>query len=107
MNIFKNDDINTRYMVPIIASGVIGFIIAEILTHYWKKNNLKEVYIFNRRIHHGEIGILLLTLLLSRGLSPSLLSTFTGLGIGLIKDDIKDISKWFTFKEKEKENEMF
>ncbi|MFB5600692.1 MAG: hypothetical protein ACE5SW_10760 [Nitrososphaeraceae archaeon] len=88
-------------MVPIIASGVIGFIVAEIFTHYWKKNKLSEVYIFNRRIHHGEIGVLLLFLLLSKGLSPSLVSIFTGLGIGLIKDDLKDISQWFTFKKRE------
>jgi hypothetical protein len=87
-------------MVSIIAYGVIGFVISEMITHYWKKNHLAEVYIFNRRIHHGEIGILLLILLLSRGVSPSLISILTGIGVGLIKDDLNDVFKWFTFKKK-------
>jgi hypothetical protein len=30
-------------------------------------------------------------------ISPSIISLITGLGIGLIKDDLGDLNKWFKF----------
>ena len=45
---------------------MLGVTAAEILTSYWNsKHNIvapPKVYVFNRRVHHGEIGALLAVL---------------------------------------------
>lgn len=87
---------------------IIGTTAAEILTSYWHSRHNQfpppKIYFFNRRIHHGEIGILLgLSALFLRGTSnPSAAaaSILTGVGIGLVKDDYLDIMNWFTFAKK-------
>jgi hypothetical protein len=40
---------------------MLGFATAELLLSYWKSryNESPRVYIFGKRIHHGEIGTLL------------------------------------------------
>ena len=87
-------------MIPLIISGIAGFAISEIITYYWKKNHSSEIYIFDRRLHHGELGILLLGILTMGKISPSIISLITGLGIGLIKDDLGDLNKWFKFHKR-------
>ena len=78
----------------------IGVIIAKLLTSSWNsQENPSKVHIFNRRIHHGEIGTLL-------GLSklytkyPIYTGILAGIGSGLVKDDYNDMKEWFTFKKK-------
>jgi hypothetical protein len=87
---------------------IIGTTAAELLTSYWHSRNHPspplKVYLFNRRIHHGEIGALLgLSALFLRGTSnptTSAAAIFTGIGIGLVKDDYLDIMNWFRFTKK-------
>ena len=84
-------------MIPIILSGIIGFAASEIITYYWKKNYFSKVYLFNRRIHHGEIGIMLLCILSMGKFSPLLSSFIIGCSLAFISDDMKDLKKWFKF----------
>ena len=87
---------------------MLGVTAAEILTSYWNsKRNIApppKVYVFNRRVHHGEIGALLaVTSLFLRGTSIPAATTaaiLTGIGIGLVKDDYLDIMEWFRLKKK-------
>ena len=72
-------------MIPLIISAIVGFAISEITMHYWKKKYPSKVYLFERRI--GKI--------------PPMLSSFViGYGLGLIRDDLQDKSKWFKFQKK-------
>ena len=87
-------------MIPLIISAIVGFAISEITMHYWKKYYPSKVYLFERRINHGEIGVILLSIL-SIGKIPPILSSFViGCGLGLIRDDLQDKSKWFKFQKK-------
>ena len=87
---------------------MLGVTAAEILTSYWNsKRNIAappKVYVFNRRVHHGEIGALLaVTSLFLRGTSIPAATTaaiLTGIGIGFVKDDYLDIREWFRLKKK-------
>ena len=87
---------------------ILGITAAEILTSYWSSryrssSHPPKIYAFNRRIHHGEVGtILALSSLFLRGASPaaSVAAIFTGIGIGLVKDDHADIMEWFKLKKK-------
>ena len=89
---------------------ILGITAAEILTSYWNSRyrssspHPPKIYAFNRRIHHGEIGtILALSSIFLRGATPaaSVAAIFTGIGIGLVKDDHTDIMEWFKLKKKE------
>ena len=93
---------------------MLGVTAAEILTSYWNsKRNIAaspKVYVFNRRVHHGEIGALLaVTSLFLRGTSIPASTTaaiLTGIGIGLVKDDYLDIMEWFRLKKKDTDQEQ-
>ena len=78
----------------------IGVTIAKLLTSSWNsQENPSKVHIFNRRIHHGEIGTLLgLSNLYTKYPIPT--GILAGIGSGLVKDDYHDIKEWFTFKKK-------
>ena len=49
---------------------ILGLTLAEAITNYWNYRNStshggsrhspQKVYFFNRRVHHGQIGVLLL-----------------------------------------------
>jgi hypothetical protein len=89
---------------------LLGLTAAEVIAGYWNKRyqtNPKEsahppqkVYLLNRRMHHGQIGLLLMLPLFFRGSSiPA--AILTGIGIGLAKDDYADIREWFLFKKKD------
>ncbi|HJT49334.1 MAG TPA: hypothetical protein VJ729_14210 [Nitrososphaeraceae archaeon] len=87
---------------------VLGLTAAEILTSYWnfryRSSCPPKVHVFNRRIHHGEIGALLaLSSLLLRRSNPvaSIAAILTGIGIGLVKDDHADMADWFKLKKNE------
>jgi chemotaxis protein histidine kinase CheA len=78
----------------------IGVILAKLLTLSWSsQQNPSKVHIFNRRIHHGEIGALLgLSNLCTKYPIPA--GILAGIGSGLVKDDHDDMKEWFTFKKK-------
>ena len=60
-----------------------------------------KAYIFNRRVHHGEIGSLLGFSNLFKKSQPLPSGILSGLGEGLAKDDYGDVKEWFTFKKKD------
>jgi hypothetical protein len=93
---------------------ILGLTAAEVLAGYWNNKNRtnptgsppsppQKVYFFNRRMHHGQIGTLLMLSLFFRG-TPIPAAILAGLGIGLVKDDYADFKEWFLFKKKD-ENE--
>lgn len=92
----------------------LGLIAAEVIVGYWNNRNRtnpegsppfspQKVYFFNRRMHHGQIGALLMLSLFFRGTSVPA-AILTGIGIGLVKDDYADFKEWFLFKKRD-ENE--
>jgi hypothetical protein len=87
-------------MIPLILSAIVGLAVSEITIHYWKKKYPSKVYLFERRIHHGEIGVILLSILSVGKISPILSSFVIGCGLGLIRNDFQDKSKWFKFQKK-------
>jgi hypothetical protein len=109
-NKYVTSDI-TSNMIPLLFLGsigtkgalMLGLAAAELLIHYWKsKETPSEVYIFGRRIHHGEIGALLSLSSLLLGKVPiptAALGILAGVGTALIKDDLADIKEWFRFKK--------
>jgi hypothetical protein len=87
-------------MMPLILSAIVGLAVSQITIRYWKKKYPSKVYLFERRIHHGEIGVLLLCIISMGKISPMLSSFVIGCGLGLMKDDLQDRSKWFKFQKK-------
>ncbi len=90
---------------------ILGLTAAEVIASYWNNRNRtnsggsppstpQKVYFFNRRMHHGQIGALLMLSLFFRG-TPVPVAILTGLGIGLVKDDYVDFKEWFLFKKKD------
>jgi hypothetical protein len=90
---------------------ILGLTAAEVIAGYWNNRNRtnpeesshsrpQKVYFFNRRMHHGQIGALLMLSLFFRGM-PVPVAILTGLGIGLVKDDYADFKEWFLFKKKD------
>jgi hypothetical protein len=98
-------------MIPFLFVGgigtkvalMLGFTAAEIMMHHWNSKKIPpEVYIFGRRVHHGEIGALLSVSSLLVGKVPipaAVLGIIAGAGAGLIKGDLADIKEWFRFKK--------
>lgn len=86
---------------------MLGFATAELLLSYWKsrynESPSSRVYIFGRRIHHGEIGTLLaLSSIFFGRTSISMPATIlTGIGLRLVMDDYADFSEWFRHKKKD------
>ncbi len=78
----------------------IGVTLAKLITSSWNsRQNPSKVHIFNRRIHHGEIGTLLgLSNLCTKYPIPA--GILAGIGSGLVKDDHDDMKEWFIFKKK-------
>ena len=93
---------------------ILGLTAAEVIAGYWNNRNRtnpgasrpsspQKVYFFNRRMHHGQIGVLLMLSLFFRG-TPVPAAILTGIGLGLVKDDYADFKEWFLFKKRD-ENE--
>jgi hypothetical protein len=86
---------------------MLGFATAELLLSYWKsrynQSPSPRVYIFGRRIHHGEIGTLLAlsSLFLGRTSISMPATILTGIGLRLVMDDYADFSEWFRLKKKD------
>ena len=79
----------------------IGLLIAKLITCYWNsQKNPGKAYIFNRRVHHGEIGSLLGLSNLFKKSQPVPTGLLSGIGEGLTKDDYNDMKEWFTFKKR-------
>ena len=79
-----------------------GSSIGKIVTDIWNSQKKPgKVYIFNRRVHHGEIGTLLGLSNLFKKLRPETAGILSGLGDALSKDDIADKEEWFKFKKRE------
>jgi hypothetical protein len=78
----------------------IGLTIAKLLTSSWSSQQKPpKIHLFNRRVHHGEIGALLgLSILCAKYPIPA--EILAGIGSGLVKDDRDDMKEWFTFKKK-------
>jgi len=87
-------------MIPLILSAIVGLAVSQITIRYWKKKYPSKVYLFERRIHHGEIGVLLLCIISMGKISPLFCSFIIGCGLGLVKDDIHDKSNWFKFQKR-------
>jgi hypothetical protein len=98
-------------MIPFLFVGgigpkvalIVGFTAAELMMQHWNsKKDSREIYIFGRRVHHGEIGALMSVFSLLLGKVPipaAALGILTGIGAGLMKDDLADIKEWFRFKK--------
>jgi hypothetical protein len=79
-----------------------GSSIGKLITHIWNsQKNPGRAYVLNRRVHHGEVGILLGLSNLIKKSRPATAGVFSGLGEALAQDDIADKEEWFSFKKKE------
>ena len=95
----KKTDKPVSYDEALQAGNSIG----RIVTNIWNsQKNPGKAYIFNRRVHHGEVGILLGLSNLFKKSRPDAAGVLSGLGEALSQDDIADKAEWFGFKKKEK-----
>jgi hypothetical protein len=79
-----------------------GSSIGKLITNIWNsQKNPGKTYLHNRRVHHGEVGILLGLSNLIKKSRPATAGVFSGLGEALAQDDIADKEEWFSFKRKE------
>ena len=79
-----------------------GSSIGKLITNIWNsQKNPGKTYLLNRRVHHGEVGILLGLSNLIMKSNPASAGVFSGLGEALAQDDIADKEEWFSFKKKE------
>ena len=82
----------------------IGESIGDLITSKWNSQKKPgKVYIKNRRVHHGEVGTSMGIADAFKESDPIISGILSGIGKGLVKDDIADKHKWFTFKKKEDE----
>src|SRR6266498_5441880 len=96
----KKADKPVSYDEALQAGNSIG----RIVTNIWNsQKNPGKAYIFKRRVHHGEVGILLGLSNLFKKARPDAAGVLSGLGKALSQDDIADEGEWFKFKKK-KEN---
>jgi len=82
----------------------LGESIGDAITSKWNSQKKPgKVYIKNRRVHHGEVGTTMGIADAFKDYSPIISGILSGIGKGLVKDDIADKDKWFTFKKKKDE----
>lgn len=80
-----------------------GSMIGNLMTSVWNSQQKPgKAYVFGRRVHHGEVGILMGLANLLRKSRPDAAGVLSGIGDSLAKDDIADKNEWFTFKKKMK-----
>lgn len=80
----------------------LGESIGDVITSKWNSQKKPgKVYIKNRRVHHGEVGTSMGIADAFKDSSPVITDIISGIGKGLVKDDIADKDKWFSFKKKE------
>jgi hypothetical protein len=96
--IIETADKRLSYHEAVRARSVFG----KIVTNLWNSQKKPgKAFIFNRRVHHGEIGILLGLSNLFKKSRPGIAGNLSGLGEVLSQDDIADKDEWFKFKKKE------
>jgi hypothetical protein len=79
-----------------------GSSIGKLITNIWNsQKNPGKAYILNRRVHHGEVGILLGLSNLIKKSRPATAGVMSGLGEALSQDDIADKNDWFSYKKKD------
>ena len=79
-----------------------GSSIGKLITNIWNsQKNPGKAYILNRRVYHGEVGILLGLSNLIKKSRPATAGVMSGLGEALSQDDIADKNDWFSFKKKD------
>jgi hypothetical protein len=84
-----------------------GSSIGKIITDIWNSQKTPgKAYVLNRRVHHGEVGILLGLSSLFKKSKPATAGVLSGLGDVLSNDDIADKDEWFKFKKKEKKKNL-
>ena len=84
-----------------------GSSIGKLITNIWNsQKNPGKAYLLNRRVHHGEVGILLGLSNLIKKSRPATAGVFSGLGEALAQDDIADKEEWFSFKKKEEKTNL-
>ena len=84
-----------------------GSSIGKLITNIWNsQKNPGKAYVLKRRVHHGEIGILLGLSNIIKKSKPTTAGVFSGLGEALAQDDIADKDEWFSFKKKEYKTNM-
>ena len=94
----QKDDKTVSYDEALRTGSSIG----KLITNIWNsQKNPGKAYLLNRRVHHGEIGILLGLSNLIKKSRPATAGVFSGLGEALAQDDIADKEEWFSFKKKE------
>jgi hypothetical protein len=92
----------TAKMVSYDEATRAGSSIGKIVTNIWNSQKKPgKAYFFNRRVHHGEVGILLGLSNLFKKSRPDAAGVLSGLGEVLSQDDIADKEEWFKFKKKE------
>ncbi len=112
MDLFKQDTkkktrLNDKTPSTYDEALTTGSSIGKIITNIWNsQKNPGKAYILNRRIHHGEIGILLELSNLFKKSRPATAGVLSGIGEALSNDDIADKDEWFKFKKKENKTNL-
>ncbi|MDQ3839749.1 MAG: hypothetical protein M3297_10825 [Thermoproteota archaeon] len=110
MNKYVTSDIASNLISLLLLGGIgtkgalmLGITATEIVLRHWSSKKVHpEIYIFGRRVHHGETGALLSASALLIGKTPipsEALGILIEVGAGLIKDDLADIKEWFRFRK--------
>ncbi len=82
----------------------VGESIGDAITSGWNSQEEPgKAYVKNRRVHHGEVGTAMGVSSEFKDSEPTITGAISGIGKGLVKDDIADKEKWFTFKKKDEE----
>jgi hypothetical protein len=81
----------------------LGESIGDVITSKWNSQKTPgKVYIKNRRVHHAEVGTSMGIADTFKEFSSEITGIISSIGKSLVKDDIADKDKWFTFKKKKK-----
>ena len=94
----QENDKTTSYDDALRTGSSIGNLITIFGIH--RKTQVKPISL-NRRVHHGEVGILLGLSKLIKKSRPATAGVMSGVGEALSQDDIADKDEWFSFKKKE------
>ncbi|KAA2283520.1 hypothetical protein [Candidatus Nitrosocosmicus sp. SS] len=84
----------------------LGESIGDVITSKWNSQKKPgKVYVKNRRFHHGEVGTAMGIADAFKDSNPGITGLKSGIGKSLVKDDIADKDKWFTFRKKEEDKD--
>jgi hypothetical protein len=84
-----------------LSTFQIGLLFAKVITSFWNsQKNPGKAYIFDRRVHHGEIGCLLGLSNIFIKSQPVPAGLLSGIEEWLAKEDYIDRNEWFMFKKR-------